>query len=68
MTSREFRAQMLLQGVRTAQLLCEGSDPTDTKIEPEQIRKNVTTILMILTETEDFLNEYLHNRVSGSEN
>lgn len=67
MTAMEFRAQMLLQSVRTAQILCEGSDPTDTKIEPEQIRKNVTTILMLLTETEDFLNEYLQAAVSGSE-
>lgn len=68
MTSMEFRAQMLLQGVRTAQILCEGSDPTDTKIEPEQVRKNVDTILVLLTETEDFLNEYLQASLSGSEN
>ena len=68
MTTMEFRAQMLLQGVKTAQILCEGSDPTDKKIEPEQIRKNVTTILMLLTETEDFLNEYLQTNVSDSEN
>lgn len=67
MTAMEFRAQMLLQSVRTAQILCEGSDPTDTKIEPEQVRKNVETILMLLTETEDFLNEYLQNSLSGSE-
>ena len=63
----EFRAQMLLQGVKTAQILCAGSDPTDKKIEPEQIRKNVTTILMLLTETEDFLNEYLQTSVSDSD-
>ena len=67
MTTMEFRAQMLLQGVKTAQILCEGSDPTDKKIEPEQIRKNVTTILMLLTETEDFLNEYLQTSVSDSD-
>lgn len=67
MTTMEFRAQILLQGVKTAQILCEGSDPTDKKIEPEQVRKNVATILAILTETEDFLSEYLQPSVSDSE-
>ena len=30
-------------------------NPEGIKIEPEQVRKNVATILVILTETEDFL-------------
>lgn len=59
MTSMEFRAQMLTQAVKTAELLCEGSAPADKKIEPEQIRKNVATIQSILIETEEFLAEYL---------
>lgn len=67
MTSMEFRASMLEQAVKTAQLLCEGSAPEDKKIEPEQIRKNVSTIRSILIETEDFLSEYLHSTRSNSE-
>lgn len=59
MTSMEFRAEMLRQAIKTAELLCEGSAPTDKKIESEQIRKNVATIQSVLIETEDFLAEYL---------
>ena len=59
MTSMEFRAEMIRQAVKTAELLCEGSVPEDEKIEPEQIRKNVATIQSILIETQDFLAEYL---------
>ena len=68
MTTMEFRAQMLLHSVRAAQILCEGTIPEDKKIEPEQVRKNVATILSLLTETEDYLDEYLHNTTSDSEN
>ena len=59
MTSMEFRAEILSQAVKTAELLCEGSVLEDKKIEPEQIRKNVATIQSILIETRDFLAEYL---------
>ena len=31
----------------------------DIKTEPEQVRKNVATILALLTETEDFINDLL---------
>ncbi|MCM1525521.1 MAG: hypothetical protein NC120_13815 [Ruminococcus sp.] len=68
MTSLEFRAAMLKQAVSAAMILCEGSDPTDKKIEPEQVRKNVATILALLTETADFLDEYLHSTCPNSEN
>ena len=67
MTTMEFRAQMLLHSVRAAQTLCEGTAPEDKKIEPEQVRKNVATILSLLTETEEFLNGYLQPNVSDSE-
>ncbi len=67
MTSMEFRAAMLEQAVKAAEILCEGTAPADTKIEPEQIRKNVGTILSILIETQDFLEEYL-KQCSNSEN
>ena len=67
MTSMEFRAAMLEQAIGAAKVLCLGTSPNDKKIEPEQVRKNVATILSILTETEDFLNEYLRNVRSNSE-
>ncbi len=53
----EFRAEMLRLTTQQAQLLCELTALEDIKIEPEQVRKNVTTILALLTETEDFLEE-----------
>jgi len=61
MTSMEFRAEMLRQAVKTAELLCLSSNPSDKKIESEQIRKNVATIQSILIETEEFLAEYLRH-------
>ena len=39
----------------------------DIKIEPEQLRRNVATILAVLTETEEFLTT-LSNECSGSDN
>lgn len=57
MTMLEFRAEMLRLTTQQAQLLCELTALEDIKIEPEQVRKNVTTILSLLTETEDFLEE-----------
>ena len=38
MTSMEFRAEMLSQAVKTAELLCEGSVLEDKKILPEEMR------------------------------
>lgn len=68
MTALEFRAAMLKQAVSAAKILCEGTCPEDIKIEPEQVRKNVVTILALLTETEDFLDEYLRSTRPNSEN
>ncbi len=48
-------------------VLCESMTLDDTKIEPEQVRKNVATILVILTETEDFLKNFNANECSGSD-
>lgn len=51
----EFKAQVLVQAVGQAKLLAQASCLEDTKIEPEQLRRNVATILAVLTETEEFL-------------
>lgn len=64
----KFKAKMLKLAVGQARLLSEMSVLEDTKIEPEQVRKNVVTILSILTETEDFLKEISDtNRCSNSD-
>ena len=60
MTLMEFKAQVLAQGVGQAKLLAEMSCLEDKKIEPEQLRRNVATILAVLTETEEFLLELTH--------
>lgn len=51
----EFKAQVLAQAVGQAKLLAQASCLEDIKIEPEQLRRNVATILAVLTETEEFL-------------
>ena len=55
MTIMQYRAKMLLLSTQQAELLCELMDVDDIKKEPEQVRKNVATILALLTETEAFL-------------
>ncbi len=55
MTIMQYRAKMLLLSTQQAELLCELMDVEGIKKEPEQVRKNVTTILSLLTETEAFL-------------
>ncbi len=62
----EFKAQVLEQAVGQAKLLAQVSCLEDKKIEPEQLRKNVATILSVLTETEDFLHS-LTNMCSNSD-
>ena len=59
MKYKEFKTQVLSHAVGQARLL-------DIKIEPEQLRRNVATILAVLTETEDFLSDLVNNR-SGSD-
>lgn len=66
MTYEQFEALVLAQAVGQAKLLAESSCLEDIKIEPEQLRKNVATILAVLTETEEFLFDLVNNR-SGSD-
>lgn len=55
MKYKHFEALMLAQAVGQAKLLAQASCLEDIKIEPEQLRRNVATILAVLTETEEFL-------------
>ena len=67
MKYKEFKAEVLAHAVGQAKLLAQASCLEDIKIEPEQLRRNVATILAVLTETEDFLSDLVNNR-SGSDN
>ncbi len=58
---------MLGYALGMGKALCESMSLEDTKIEPEQVRKNVQTILVILTETEDFLKDFTQNKSSNSD-
>ena len=66
MTLAQFRAKMLGYALGMGKALCESMSLEDTKIEPEQVRKNASTILVILTETEDFLKAFNTNECSSS--
>lgn len=66
MTLKEFKAQMLAITVDQAKVLAEVSCLEDIKIEPEQLRRNVATILAVLTETEEYLLS-IANECSGSD-
>ena len=68
MTIMQYRAKMLLLSTQQAELLCELTTLEGIKIEPEQVRRNVTTILSLLTETEAFLESISRNICSSSEN
>ncbi len=67
MTMNEFKNEMLRSALSAGKALCEVTIDTDIKKEPEQVRRNVATILTLLTETEDFLKEITEN-VQSSEN
>lgn len=67
MTLAQFRAQMLGYALGMGKALCESISLDDTKIEQEQVRKNADTILVILTETEDFLKDFTQNKSSNSD-
>lgn len=57
MTIEQFRTEMLSYACGAGKALMELSTaPEGIKIEQEQARKNITTILVLLTELEDFLN------------
>ena len=68
MTIEQFKAEVLVLAIEQAELLCEMTALEDIKIEPEQVRKNVASILALLTETEDFLKNLLTNVCSSSDN
>lgn len=68
MTIMQYRAKMLLLSTQQAELLCELATLEGIKIEPEQVRRNVTTILSLLTETEAFLETISGNIRSSSDN
>lgn len=68
MTIMQYRAKMLLLSTQQAELLCELTALEGIKIEPEQVRRNVTAILSLLTETEDFLETISGNIRSSSDN
>lgn len=61
MTMNEFKSEMLDCALRAGKALCEVTMDTDIQKEPEQVRRNVSTILTLLTETEDFLKEITNN-------
>lgn len=67
MTLTQFRAQMLGYVLGMGKALCESMSLDDTKIEQEQVRKNVNAILVLLTETEDFLKDFVQNKSSNSD-
>lgn len=67
MTIEQFRSEMLTHACGAGRALMEFSiNPEGIKIEPEQVRKNVATILVLLTETEDFLKDFNVNNCSDS--
>lgn len=68
MTIMQYRAKMLLLSTQQAELLCELTALEDIKIEPEQVRRNVATILSLLTETKAFLETISGNVCSSSDN
>ena len=67
MTLAQFRAKMLGYAPGMGKALCESMSLEDTKIEQEQVRKNASTILVLLTETEDFLKAFDKNVCSSSD-
>jgi len=68
MNFKQFKTEMLIQAISQGKLLCEMSTLEDIKKEPEQIRKNISTILSILIETEGFLKEISALHASSSDN
>lgn len=64
MTEQEFRVRMLTAALMAGEALCEYSLQEDIKKEPEQVRKNVATILKLLIETEEFLSSMFPQRTN----
>lgn len=55
MTWEEYKRRGLILSLQQAAFICEMSACEDIKIEPEQARKNASTVLAIILETEEFL-------------
>lgn len=51
-----FKSKMLVNALEATKILLEVSK--NENLEQEQVRKNASTILVILTETEDFLKTF----------
>ena len=66
MKYKEFETQVLAHAVGQARLLAQASCLEDKKIEPEQLRKNVATILAVLTETEEYLYSVMNERSNSN--
>ena len=69
MTIKEFKCRMLLSALSAGKALCEYVCDEGIEKEPEQVRRNVATILTLLTETEEFLKSILpkKNKCLGSD-
>ncbi len=70
MKIEQFKAQMLTYALGAGKALCEISQIAEEegiKLEPEQVRKNAATILVILTETIEFLKAFDKNNCSDSD-
>ena len=59
MDLQEFKAEMLKLCLEQAKMLCEINldNVQGIKIEPEQKRKNTSTVLSIIHEVEDFFKD-----------
>lgn len=55
MTWEEYKRQGLVLALEQAGHICAMSACEDIKIEPEQARKNASTVLSIILETAEFL-------------
>ncbi|MGN1105585.1 MAG: hypothetical protein ACI4RH_02965 [Huintestinicola sp.] len=55
MTWEEYKCRGLALALEQAEHICRMTACEDIKIEPEQARKNASTVLAIILETEEFL-------------
>ena len=56
LTIEMFKSKMLVNALETSKILLEVSQ--NGSLEQEQVRKNASTILVILTETVDFIKSF----------
>lgn len=64
LTIEMFKSKMLVNALETSKILLEVSQ--NGSLEQEQVRKNASTILVILTEVTDFLETFNQNECSNS--